>query len=175
MLSVEIVPPTRLLFQYTKALTKSEKLRTFIAPNMTDIITFLDKNGKSVVYMGGEIQGIYRYLEVIGATTTLTTSGQRSHHFGPSYSSNNDAENLQPIIVALLTFWLDLQFSMSHFQYYIIRFPQVLYWFLKGYIWTSSTLWICLPSSLFLDITLLDLQQSWISSPRNCQDESLQR
>ena len=102
MLSVEIVPPTRLLFQYTKALTKSEKLRTFIAPNMTDIITFLDKNGKSVVYMGGEIQGIYRYLEVIGATTTLTTSGQRSHHFGPSYSSNNDAENLQPIIVALL-------------------------------------------------------------------------
>ena len=36
-----------------KALTKSEKLRAFIAPKMTDLITFLDKNGKSTVYIGG--------------------------------------------------------------------------------------------------------------------------
>ena len=28
-----------------KALTKSEKLRDFIAPKMTDLITFLDNNG----------------------------------------------------------------------------------------------------------------------------------
>ena len=62
MLSGEIVSPTRLLFQYMKALTKSEKLRAFIAPNMTDIITFLDNNGKSAVYTGGDIHGIYRYL-----------------------------------------------------------------------------------------------------------------
>ena len=62
MLSGEIISPTRLLFHYIKALTKSEKLRAFIAPNMTDIITFLDNNGKSAVYTGGDIHGIYRYL-----------------------------------------------------------------------------------------------------------------
>ena len=84
-----------------KALTKSEKLKAFIAPKMTDLITFFDNNGKSSVYTGGDIHGIYRYLEMIGATTTLTTSGHRSHHFGPSYSSNNDATTLQPVIAAL--------------------------------------------------------------------------
>ena len=67
-----------------KALTKSEKLRAFIVPKMTDIITFLDNNVKSAVYTGGYIRGIYRYLEMIGAPTTLTTSGHRYHHFGPS-------------------------------------------------------------------------------------------
>ena len=50
MLSVEIVSHTRLLFQYMNSLTKSEKLRAFIAPKMTDIINFFDKNGKSTVY-----------------------------------------------------------------------------------------------------------------------------
>ena len=101
MLSGEIVSPTRLLFQYMKALTKSEKLRAFIAPKMTDLITFLDNNGKSAVYTGGEIYGIYCYLEMIGDPTTLTNSGHRSHHFGPSYYSNNDAATLQPVIAAL--------------------------------------------------------------------------
>ena len=56
----EIVSPTGLLFQYMKALTNSEKIKEFIAPNMTDLITFIDKNGKSAVYDGGEIHGIYR-------------------------------------------------------------------------------------------------------------------
>ena len=46
MLSGEIVSPTRLLFQYMKAFSKSDKRRTFIATKMTDIITFLDNNGK---------------------------------------------------------------------------------------------------------------------------------
>ena len=59
MLSGEIVSPTRLLFQYMKALTKSEKLRAFIAPKMTDLITLLDDNGKYDVYTGGDIHGIY--------------------------------------------------------------------------------------------------------------------
>ena len=45
-----------------KALSKSEKTKEFIAPNMTDIITFLDNNGKSAVYIGGNIRGIYCYL-----------------------------------------------------------------------------------------------------------------
>ena len=83
MLSGEIVSPTRLLFQYMKALTKSEKIKAFIAPKMTDLITFLDKNGKSDVYEGADIHGIYRYLDMIGAPTILTTSGHHSHHFSP--------------------------------------------------------------------------------------------
>ena len=65
MISGEIVSPTRLLFQYMEALEKSEKIRYFIAPKMTDLITFLDKNGKYAVYTGGEIHVIYRYLEMI--------------------------------------------------------------------------------------------------------------
>ena len=86
-----------------KALTKSEKLKAFIAPKMTDLITFPDKNGKSAVYEGGDIHGIYRYLEMIGDPTTLNTSGHRSHHLGPSSSSNNDATTLQPVILDLRT------------------------------------------------------------------------
>ena len=101
MLSGEIFSPTRLLLQYMKALTKSEKIKAFIAPKMTDLITFIDNKVKSAVYDGGDIHGIYRYLEMIGAPTTLTTSVHRSHHFGPSSFSNNDATTLQPFIAAL--------------------------------------------------------------------------
>ena len=90
ILSGETVFPTRLLFQYMKALSKSEKIKAFIAPKMTDIITYLDNNGKCAVYTIGDIHGIYRYIEMIISPTILTTSGQRSHHFGPSSSTNND-------------------------------------------------------------------------------------
>ena len=101
MLSGEIVSPTRLLFQYMKALTNSEKLRAFIAPKMKNFITLLEKNVKSAVYEVGDIHGIYRYLDIIEAPTTLTASGQRSRHFGHLSSSNNDAATLQPVISAL--------------------------------------------------------------------------
>ena len=84
MLSGEIVSPTKLLFQYMKALTKSEKLKAFIAPTITDLTTFHDKNGKSAVNEGGDIHGIYCYIDMIEAPTTLTTSGHRSNHFCPS-------------------------------------------------------------------------------------------
>ena len=70
---------------------------------MTDIITSLDNNVKSAVYTGGQICVIYRYLEMIGAPTTLTTSGQRSHHFSSSSSSKNYAATIQPVIEALRT------------------------------------------------------------------------
>ena len=70
---------------------------------MIDIINFLDNNGKSAVYTGGDIHCIYRYLEMIGDPTTLTTSGQHSHNSWPSYSINNDAENLQPVVAAFRT------------------------------------------------------------------------
>ena len=103
MLSGEIVSPTRLLFQYTKSLLKSDKLRYFIAPKMTDLIKFLDNNEKYAVYTGWDIHGIYRYLDTIGAPTLLNTSGQSSHHFIPSYYINTDTASLQPVIVALQT------------------------------------------------------------------------
>ena len=74
-ISVENVSPTRLLLQYTKALSKSDKIRALIAPKMTDLITFIDNNRKSDIYTGGDIHGIYRYLEMIGPPTTLTNSG----------------------------------------------------------------------------------------------------
>ena len=101
MLSGEIVSPTRLLFQYMKSFSKRDKLRDFIAPRMTDIITFLGNNVKSAISIGGDIHGVYRYLEMIGNSTTLTTSGQRSHHFSPSYSRKNDAATPQPVISSL--------------------------------------------------------------------------
>ena len=71
-------------------LSNSDKLKSFISPKMADIITLLDNNGNSVVYKGGNIHGIYRYIYMIGDPTTLTTSGQHSNNFGPSSSINND-------------------------------------------------------------------------------------
>ena len=97
----EIVSPTRIILQYMKALTKREKLRAFIAPEMTDLIISLDNNVKSNVYKGGDMHGIYRYLEIIGAPTTLTTLGHSSQHFVYSSFINNDAATLQSVIAAL--------------------------------------------------------------------------
>ena len=86
ILSEETVSTTRLIFQYMKELSKSDKLKAFIATNMKNIITFLDKNVKYAVYTGGNIHGLYCYLEINEDTTTVTTSVQSSHSFGPSYS-----------------------------------------------------------------------------------------
>ena len=70
---------------------------------MTDIITLLYNNGKSAFYTGGNINRIYHYLEMIGYPTTVTTSGQRSCHFGPSSLINNDTASLQPVIESIRT------------------------------------------------------------------------
>ena len=86
-----------------KALSKSDKLRAFIAPKFTYLITLPDNNGKLAVYTGGDIHGIYLYLYIIGATTTLTTSGQHSNHFSPSSPIKNYAATLQPVIESLRT------------------------------------------------------------------------
>ena len=72
-----------------KALSKSDKLKASIAPNIVDLIIFLDNNIKYDFYKEGNIYLIYRYLEMIGTPTILTTSGQPSHNFGPSSSINN--------------------------------------------------------------------------------------
>ena len=63
-----------------KSLTKIEKLRDFIVPKMTYLITFPDNNGKSAVYMGGNIHGARAtdgFLECtdIQFPWTLTLSG----------------------------------------------------------------------------------------------------
>ena len=84
-----------------KALVKSNKLESFIATKMTDIIKLLDSNRKAAVYPGVNIHGIYCYLKIIGAPTTLTTSVHNSHHFGPSYLIKNDTSYLHPVITAL--------------------------------------------------------------------------
>ena len=68
---------------------------------MTDLITLIDNNGKYAFYTGENIHGIYRYLEIIGDPTTLTTSGKRSNNFGPSNSINNDTAYLHIYIIAL--------------------------------------------------------------------------
>ena len=86
-LSGENISPTRRFSKNMKALSKSDKLKELIATNMIDLIKFLDNNRKSAVYTGGGNHGIYRYLEMIGSPTTLTTSVQRSHHFGTSFPS----------------------------------------------------------------------------------------
>ena len=103
ILSGEIFSPTRLLSQYMKALSKSDKPRALIDPKMTYITTLIDNNGKYAVYTGGGIHGIYCYLEIIGAPTTLTTSSHSSHHFSPSSSIKNYTSSLQPVIVYLHT------------------------------------------------------------------------
>ena len=78
-----------------------EKLKAFIEPKITDLITFLDNKGKVSVYIVRSINGIYRYLEMIEFTTTLTTSGQRSNNFGPSYYTSIDTSTIQTFIAAL--------------------------------------------------------------------------
>ena len=102
ILSGETVSPTRLLFQFMKALSRSYKFKSFITPNMTDLITFLDNNVKYTIYTGRNIHGLHRYLEMIRYPTKLTTSGQISHHFVPSSSNNNYIKNTQPVIATLI-------------------------------------------------------------------------
>ena len=60
-----------------KALSKSNKLKSFIVTKMTYLITFLDNNRKSAVYTRVNIHGLNIYQEMIGDPTTLTNTGQR--------------------------------------------------------------------------------------------------
>ena len=53
-----------------KELSKSDKLKAFIAPKVTYLTTFSDNYVKY-----GNIDGIYRYLEIIGSTMALANPG----------------------------------------------------------------------------------------------------
>ena len=83
ILSVETAYPTRLIFKYMKKFSDSDIPKAFIAPKMTYLIKLIDYNGNLSVYTGGDVHVLYNYLEMIGATNTLTTSCQCSNHFGP--------------------------------------------------------------------------------------------
>ena len=93
--SGETVSPTRLFFHYTK------ELKALISTKTAYLITLLDNNIKTAVYIGQNIHELYCYLEMIISQTKLTTSGQRSHHFGTSSSTNNDESSLQSVVEAI--------------------------------------------------------------------------
>ena len=67
-----------------KAFLKRDKIKAYIVHNMKDLITLLEKNIKYAVYTGENIHVLYHCLDMIGVPTTLTTSGQLSHNFGPT-------------------------------------------------------------------------------------------
>ena len=98
ILSGGTISHTILLFQYMKSHPNIDKIKEFIAPKMADTTKLLDNNGKLAVYTGGNIKGLYCYIESIGSPITLTISSQRYHHFGPSSYTNNDTSTLQLVI-----------------------------------------------------------------------------
>ena len=49
ILSGETISPTRLLFQYMNSLSKSDRIKVFIATKITDLIIFFDNHGKLAV------------------------------------------------------------------------------------------------------------------------------
>ena len=63
-----------------------------------DIIKLPDNNGKLSIYTGGNIRGIYIYLENIWAPNDLTTLGQWYKYFDTSYCTNNDTATLHRVI-----------------------------------------------------------------------------
>ena len=82
-----------------KPFSKRDKNEVFITTMMTDIIKFLYNNGKSAIYIGGNMHELY--LEMIGSPTQLTSSGQRSHYFDTSYYTKNDTSNIYTVIVVI--------------------------------------------------------------------------
>ena len=88
-----------------KAFSKENKLKALISPKMTDVITFIYNNIKPSVYTGGNIHGLYCYLEMIGYPTTLNASDHLYHNFGLSYYTNYDTSNIQPVIAASCMIW----------------------------------------------------------------------
>ena len=70
-------------------------------PRMIDPVIFLDNNIKFSIHTGGNIQGLYCYLEIIGSPTNLTSSGRRFCNFCTSSSTKNDTKTIQSVISAL--------------------------------------------------------------------------
>ena len=93
-ISGETVSSTKFLLQCMKEFTKCAKLNELIVPKMTNIIKFIYKNIRLDSYIKENINGIYCYIEIIGAPNIFNSSGQRYHHFGASYYTKNDTETL---------------------------------------------------------------------------------
>ena len=68
---------------------------------MIDLVTLPDNNGKLAIYKGGNIHGLYSYLEISGASNTFNNLGQISNKYSPPYPTNNDTEPPQAVIAYL--------------------------------------------------------------------------
>ena len=91
--------PTRIIFQYTKALSKCGGIKVFISPNMADLVTYLYRHSKEVKYYGSDIHDLYHYLYMIGCPTTLTCSGWCYQSI--DIKTNIDLGSMHPVISSL--------------------------------------------------------------------------
>ena len=64
-----------------KELSKCDKINATIAPKMIYLIAFFHKNVKSDICTGGDIYGLYCYIETIEYPTNLTYLSQQYHNF----------------------------------------------------------------------------------------------
>ena len=135
----ETVSPTRLLFQYTNELSNINKLKSFIAPNTTDLITLLDNNRTLALYTVLNIHGINHYIEIIGSPTTLTTLGHHYHNFGPSSSTNIDTSNFQPV---MQLYALDRRLFVNAVEELYTRLMPALSMAITSYHQVSEEIWI---------------------------------
>ena len=82
-----------------KALSNSDKIKAVTSPRITDLNTFLKKIGMGNIYTGINIHYLNSYMEMILASTNLTSSSQRFNFF--VYTKNNYTNSLQLVIEAV--------------------------------------------------------------------------
>ena len=70
---------------------------------MTDFTALLENNRGSDIYTGGNIHGLYCYLEIIGSPPTLITLVTALIILVNLSSTNNDTAILRPVIAYLRT------------------------------------------------------------------------
>ena len=80
------------------SLSESDKLKEFVAPKITDLITFLDHHSKIAICTGENIHDLYNYLDMIGYSTNLNYPVQHYHPFDTSYSTNNGTASIHTVI-----------------------------------------------------------------------------
>ena len=68
---------------------------------MIDLLKFFDNNGKTAIWIGEIIHGLYSYLDIILSLNNLTSSVHIYHPIGKSFSSNNCTDCLRLVIADL--------------------------------------------------------------------------
>ena len=89
--------PTILRLQYTVDLTKCDGIKSFIAPNMIDIATYIDHHRKEVSTYKICIIYLYIYIDMIGYTTNFNYSGHNHHSI--HIKTNTDSVYLHPVLL----------------------------------------------------------------------------